>query len=65
MGRGEVDVGVFGVVQTASLSVGVEASGHTFEVAGSPCVDGDHEDGCDEGQEYYEATAVSALALLD
>ena len=64
MRRCEVDVGVGGVSDSASLSVGVVGDSEFVEVGGGPGVDGDCEEEDAKSEEDDEAAAVGALSVL-
>ena len=64
MRRREVDVGVGGIGNSASLSVGVVGDSEFVEVGGGPGVDGNCEEEDAKSEEDDEAAAVGALSIL-
>lgn len=64
MRRREVDVGVGGIGNSASLSVGVVGDSEFVEVGGGPGVDGHCEEEDAKSEEDDEAAAVGALSIL-
>ena len=65
MGRGEVDVGVVGVGNSASFAVGVVGGCEVGKVTGNPGVDAHNYDEKGENEVGYEPASIGAIALLD
>jgi len=64
VGRGEVDVGVFRIINTTAFAVRIVGSGEFFEVASTPRVDAENHNERYQGQEDYEAYYIGAFAML-